>query len=265
MGFISDCSITAQPPWILRAPAYLWWLFPLLPVEIILMKRKRRISLLCLKIQKGRYWYNQFCFFTHKVTPTWLGLDVAPEISGVCGALHLRRTTWYWLNGKGRDLASGYTENQVWTPRWEAKTASSLWKQCFYACETERKGAQILRKTGSHKNWLEPAKIKMVLSMAWPLTSNLLHLHYNTKIHSPLTMTGVVIVPRLTIKSQKWYRRWGSGFSCSKANKEARLVERNIYFILDASMWWKGRVGICLKANCLLPWEWMDKSFYRQR
>ena len=26
----------------------------------------------------------------------------------------------------------------------------------------------------------------------------------------------------------------------SEANKEARLVERNIYFILDASMWWAG-------------------------
>ena len=43
----------------------------------------------------------------------------------------------------------------------------------------------------------------MVLSMVWSLTSNSLPLHFNTKIHSPLTMTGAVIVPRLTINGQK--------------------------------------------------------------
>ena len=64
--------------------------------------------------------------------------------------------------------------------------------------------AQILRKTGSHKNWFEPAKIKTVLSMVvLPLTSHSLHLHCNTEIHSPLTMTGAVIVPRLTTEGQK--------------------------------------------------------------
>ena len=26
-----------------------------------------------------------------------------------------------------------------------------------------------------------------------------------------------------------------------------------------------GRVGICPNADCLLPWEWMDKRFYSQR
>ena len=60
-----------------------------------------------------------------------------------------------------------------------------------------------MRKTGSHKNWLEPAIIKIVLSMVWSLISNSLHLHYNTKIYYPLTMTGAVIIPRLTIEDQK--------------------------------------------------------------
>ena len=45
-------------------------------------------------------------------------------------------------------------------------------------------------------------------------------------------MTGAVIVPRLTIESEA-----GLASLPSKANKEARLVERNIYFILDASLW----------------------------
>ena len=66
-----------------------------------------------------------------------------------------------------------------------------------------RTGTQILRKTGSHKNWLKPAIINMVLSMIWSLTSNSLHLHQNTKNHSPRTMTDIVIVPRLTMKGKK--------------------------------------------------------------
>ena len=74
--------------------------------------------------------------------------------------------------------------------------------------------AQILRKTGSHENWLEPAKIKMVLNMVWSLTSSSLRLHCNTKIHSPLSMTGAVIVPRLTIDGQKVKGRQGWGGIC---------------------------------------------------
>ena len=73
----------------------------------------------------------------------------------------------------------------------------------------------------------------MVLSKVWSLI-----LHYNAKSHSPLTMTGVVIVQRLTIEVQKVIPKRGSGCSLLKVNKEARLVERK--FILDASMcvWW---------------------------
>ena len=136
------------------------------------MKRKRPISPLCLKVQKGRYWYNQFWFFTHKVTPSWLGLDVAPEISGSLWCPSFEEDNLVLFKWAREGPRHQGTENQVWIPRWEAKMASSLWKQCFYACETGRKGAQMLRKTGSHKNWIEPAKIKMMLSTVWPLTSN---------------------------------------------------------------------------------------------
>ena len=43
----------------------------------------------------------------------------------------------------------------------------------------------------------------MVLSIIWSQTSNSLHLLYFTKNHSPHTITGAMIVPRLTIKGQK--------------------------------------------------------------
>ena len=43
----------------------------------------------------------------------------------------------------------------------------------------------------------------MVLSMIWSLTSNSLHLVHYTKNHSLHTMTGSMIVPRLTVKGQK--------------------------------------------------------------
>lgn len=72
----------------------------------------------------------------------------------------------------------------------------------FYK-KKRKTGAQILRKTGSNKNYLKPAMIKIVLIVAQLLISNLLHLHYGTKIHSPLAVKGVVIAPRLTRKGQK--------------------------------------------------------------
>ena len=81
MGFISDCSITAQPPWIWRVPAYLKWLFPLLPVEIILMKKDKFLFYAWRSKREGIDIIS-FGFLTYKVTPSWLGLDVAPEISG---------------------------------------------------------------------------------------------------------------------------------------------------------------------------------------
>ena len=43
-------------------------------------------------------------FLTHKVAPYFLGLDVAPEIMGAPGTLHLRKATGYYLNRKGKDL-----------------------------------------------------------------------------------------------------------------------------------------------------------------
>ena len=60
-----------------------------------------------------------------------------------------------------------------------------------------------MRKTGSNKNWLKPAMIKIVLSMVQSLISNLLHLHYSTQTQSPLAVKGIVIAPRLTRKGQK--------------------------------------------------------------
>ena len=120
--------------------------------------------------------------------------------------------------------------------------ASSLWKQCFCACETGRNGVQILRKTGSHKNWLEPAKINIVLSMVWSLISNSLHLHYNTKIHSPLTMTGAVIVPRLTTEGQKV------------------IPKRSVWLLATQKPikrlgWWKGTFTLFWMPVCTLAWK----------
>ena len=81
--------------------------------------------------------------------------------------------------------------------------------------------------------------------MVWSLI-----LHYNTKSHSPLTMTSAMIVQRLTIGVQKVIPKRGSSCLPFKANKEARLVERK--FILDASVCvcGGGRVGTCPKADC---------------
>ena len=131
---------------------------------------------------------------------------------GAPGTLHLRKTNRYYLNRKGprhqgaQRTRSGLSGDRLRWPRLYGNSVSMLVRQ-------EGSGwAQILRKTGSHENWLEPAKIKMVLSMVWSLTSNSLHLHCNTKIHSPLSMTGAVIVPRLTIDGQKVK---GGGSICS--------------------------------------------------
>ena len=104
----------------------------------------------------------------------------------------------------------------------------------------------------------------MVLSMIWSLTSNSLRLHCNTKIHSPLTMTAAVIVPRLTIDGQKVR---GVGFHLLTTQKPIKRPG-----------WWEGTFalfwipgcmlgeGRCLSKGWLpLPWQSVDKSFYRQR
>lgn len=74
--------------------------------------------------------------------------------------------------------------------------ASPLWKQWVYACETGRRGAQILRKTGPHKNWLKPATNKMVLSMSghWLLT-------YYTFI---ITLKITLLTPQVPLYFQGW-------------------------------------------------------------
>lgn len=125
-----------------------------------------------------------------------------------------------------------------------------------------RRGTQILRKIGSHKNWLKLATIKMVLSMVWSLTSNSLRLHCKTKIHSPLTVTSAVIVPRLTVEGQKG--KGGPSAHPSKANK--------------GPGWWKGTFAlfgcwcVCWGEGKLLSKGWppsldnqWTRAFYRQR
>ena len=44
-------------------------------------------------------------------------------------------------------------------------------------------------------------------------------------------------------------QKWGPVSHCSKDNKEARLVERKVCFILDASNRGRGRVDTCPKAD----------------
>ena len=76
-------------------------------------------------------------------------------------------------------------------------------------------------------------------------------------------MTGGVIVPRLTREGQKG--KGGPSAHHSKANKEARLMERNICFILDAGVCVGGRVDSCPKADPpFLDNQW-TRAFYRQR
>ena len=50
----------------------------------------------------------------------------------------------------------------------------------------------------------------------------------------------------------KWvcYQKWGLSSRCSKANKEARLVERNVCFILEAGNQQGRELDSCLKASC---------------
>ena len=60
-------------------------------------------------------------------------------------------------------------------------------------------------------------------------------------------------------------RKWGPAAHRSKANREARLVERKVCFILDASNW-GGEIDLCPKADSLpAPRQSGGKSFYRQR
>ena len=50
----------------------------------------------------------------------------------------------------------------------------------------------------------------------------------------------------------------------SKANKQARLVERKVCFISDASNWW-GRVDTCFKGDSPNPaWQAGGESFCGQ-
>ena len=50
----------------------------------------------------------------------------------------------------------------------------------------------------------------------------------------------------------KWvcYQKWGLAAHCSKANKEARLVERKVCFILEAGNQQGRELDSRLKASC---------------
>ena len=157
---------------------------------------------------------------------------------GAPGTLHLRKTNRYYLNRKGprhqgaQRTRSGLSGDRIRWPCHYGNSVSMLVRQ-------EGSGwAQILRKTESHKNWLKPAKIKMVLSMVWSLTSSSLCLHCNTKIHSPLSMTGAVIVPRLTIDGQKVK---GVGFHLLTTQKP-----------IKRPCWWKGTFALFWMLVCVL-------------
>ena len=58
-------------------------------------------------------------------------------------------------------------------------------------------------------------------------------------------------------------RKWGPAVRRSKANKEARLVERKVCFILDASNRRGGRTSV--QRATPHHWRSVGKSFYRWR
>ena len=62
----------------------------------------------------------------------------------------------------------------------------------------------------------------------------------------------------------KWvcYRKWGPAARCSKANKEARLVERKVCFILEAGSWGAGG-GLVSKGRLPTTDSWWARAFYR--
>ena len=100
----------------------------------------------------------------HKVTPSWLGLDVAPEISGSswCPSFEedsLVLLKWeregYRHQGTHRSLCNpihryGLQDDRLRWPCHYGNNVSMLLRQ-------KGRGAYILRKTESHRNWLEPA------------------------------------------------------------------------------------------------------------
>lgn len=55
------------------------------------------------------------------------------------------------------------------------------------------------------------------------------------------------------IKPVEMLQKWGLVICHSKANKEARLVEWKVYFILDASDEAQRKADISPKSNCPLP------------
>ena len=56
------------------------------------------------------------------------------------------------------------------------------------------------------------------------------------------------------------YRNWGPAAGCSKANKEARLVERKVCFVLDAG---KGRGGVVGCGVGRLSEGWLSRTANR--
>ena len=71
-----------------------------------------------------------------------------------------------------------------------------------------------------------------------------------------------------TYRMAKWvsacyWKVWGLAAHCSKANKQARLVERKVCFISDADSWAGGWTSIPRPTH-LAGSRW-GKSFYRQK
>ena len=55
------------------------------------------------------------------------------------------------------------------------------------------------------------------------------------------------------------------GAHCSKANKQARLVERRVCFISDAGSWWGSGQTSVQRLTTPTPGNQGGKSFHRQK
>ena len=58
---------------------------------------------------------------------------------------------------------------------------------------------------------------------------------------------------------------WDQAAHCSKANKQARLVERKVHFISDASNWEGAGQETCPTANSPSTGDQWGKSLHRQK
>ena len=70
-----------------------------------------------------------------------------------------------------------------------------------------------------------------------------------TSTPPPAAVTRTPCASTRNSKCHCCYRKWGPAPHCSKANKEARLAERKVCFILEASNGGRGRADSCPKAH----------------